>query len=144
MVKTNTTNTALKTLDSRLVDVYTSRWKIERVTLIDSQKDNICKLYMSKILKLDNKTIEKFVSDKGLGVHDAYHKVGIAQSAIPQDEKRLAEFWLGVKNLMPKEYNNLDVSWLSHVGGLLGVFDFLFRLDTALARKLEVNGVAYK
>lgn len=128
-------------LDSKLVEHYTAKWKNHRAELSEDKLNDICELYMSKILKIDDKTIEKFISSFG---REASHDVGMKQCAIPQEYERLEEFWLGIKNIMPKDYTELDVSWLSHVGGLFAVLDFVLGLPCKLVRELEGNGMRYR
>lgn len=120
-------------------------WFSQREVATIEQKNKVGLTYISRVLGLGYIVAHRFAK----GNYEAYHQVGLKQSAIPISAD-VSGFWKAIQKIFPEVYTNDDIRYLSNKGGVGGVLHFMFQLETPLVeqspilRELAINAHAYK
>lgn len=127
-------------LAQRLSDLWFNQMSSASV----EQKDRVGLAYISKFLGLGEEVARKFTEEDP----DAWHQVGLKQSAVPQTDA--TDFWREVSQIFPDTYSEDDIGFLIKDGGVAGVLQYIGQLEIPLAwespilRSLSINAHSYK
>jgi len=130
------------------------RWIVDAFLLTPEVKDEIGRLWLRKILQVDDKIVEWFVNNPHRRIpyrkYDASYAVGMRHGGVISYRADGAGFWQEVGKLCPDRYSETDIGFLSRedkdgVGAwsMINTFEF-GHPNSQLLSRLVTNAVAYK
>lgn len=123
-----------------------SKWQKDSIQLPPEIKDQIGDLYLSKILQIDEETIEQFKANS----FEARHEIGMKSGGAQEYKPDQVSFWQEVTRLVPDMLTEEEVKFIlkedKNVGSpnvMIETFDNVLP-NSKVIRKILVNQHVFK